>query len=345
MRNFVEYIIVGDGYAGLFLAHQLYKEGKTFCIFSENRKGASQVSAGIVNPVVLKKFTTFWKAQEQIDFLLRTLIEFESYTGRNYFIPDQIERVFHDGKEKELWLKKSENADLKPFLSREFGSLSSVKNDFGTGKVMQSGRLDVRSFFNDMRRFFSEKVHLINEKFDYEHLQTEDNSYKNLSFDKIIFCEGIGVKDNPFFCDIPVQPNKGHHLKVQLSTPVDDNVIIKKKHFLFSLEDHTYYYGGTYDRDQFDDEIDQHAVDQLRNGLSEIFPNEFEMKEVQFGFRPTVKDRRPLIGSHKVFKNFFVFNGLGARGILNGCFFARHLFEHIEFGADLHPEVNLNRFL
>lgn len=105
MKN-VEYIIVGDGYAGLFLAHQLIKNNKSFVIFSEGRKSASQVSAGIINPVVLKKFTTFWKAQEQIDFLKDSLNEIKSYTGENYLINAPIHRIFHDENEQNLWLKK-----------------------------------------------------------------------------------------------------------------------------------------------------------------------------------------------------------------------------------------------
>jgi thioredoxin reductase len=80
MQN-VDYIIVGDGYAALFFAHQLIINNKSFVLFSENKKSASQVSAGIINPVVLKKFTTFWKAQEQIDFLKNSLKEIEGYTG------------------------------------------------------------------------------------------------------------------------------------------------------------------------------------------------------------------------------------------------------------------------
>ena len=74
MKN-VDYIIVGDGYAGLFFAHQLIRNNRSFVMFSEKQKSASQVSAGIINPVVLKKFTTFWKAQEQIDFLRDALLE------------------------------------------------------------------------------------------------------------------------------------------------------------------------------------------------------------------------------------------------------------------------------
>ena len=85
MRD-TEYIIVGDGYAALFFAHQLLKENKDFVIFSEGKKSASQISAGMINPVVLKRFTSFWLAKEQIDFLHKTLSEIQQYTGKNYLI-------------------------------------------------------------------------------------------------------------------------------------------------------------------------------------------------------------------------------------------------------------------
>jgi glycine/D-amino acid oxidase-like deaminating enzyme len=50
------------------------------------------------------------------------------------------------------------------------------------------------------------------------------------------------------------------------------------------------------------------------------------------------------LGSHPEHENLFVFNGLGARGILNGNYFAKELFSHIETGKELHPEVDLKRF-
>jgi hypothetical protein len=61
----------------------------------------------------------------------------------------------------------------------------------------------------------------------------------------------MGVKQNPFFSDIPVNPNKGHHIKVELSEKIPENITIKKKHFLFPVNDQLYFYGGTYDREQF----------------------------------------------------------------------------------------------
>ncbi len=343
MRN-VDYIIVGDGYAGLFFAHQLIKNNKSFVLFSEGKKSASQVSAGIINPVVLKKFTTFWLAQEQINFLKETLKEIEAYTGQNYLIEAPIHRIFHDENEKNLWLKKSEKEELINFLDQKFDRLNIVKNDFLSGKVNQSARLDVNGFFNGLFKFLENEGNLIKEKFNYSEIDISESSYQDLKFKNIIFCEGMGVKDNPYFSEIPVNPNKGHHIKVELSQSLSENITIKKKHFLFPTYNGLYFYGGTYDREQLHENIDETAVEQLKNGLSEFYPYDFKISEINFGFRPTVKDRRPIIGRHSEFNNLYVFNGLGARGILNGCYFTKSLYDFIENNIPLHHEISLERF-
>ena len=340
MKN-VDYIIVGDGYAALFFAHQLIKNNKSFYLFSEGKKSASFVSAGIINPAVLKRFTTFWLAQEQIDSLKKTLSEIEGYTHKNYLIEKPILRVFHDEKEKELWLKKSNEIS---FLSKDFIKINSIKNPFGCGKVNHSARLNVRDFFTDLMNYLEQNSHLIKEKFDYNLVNTENSTYKDIQFKNIIFAEGMAVKENPYFSEIPVEANKGHHLEVKLSEKIEDDFTIKKKHFIFPLNENTYYYGGTYDREQTHHKIDDSAVEKLINALAEFYPNDFEVTQVKFGFRPTVKDRRPIVGAHSEFKNFYVFNGLGARGILNGNYFAINLYNHLENGEEIHPEVDLKRF-
>ncbi|OBW41415.1 tRNA 5-methylaminomethyl-2-thiouridine biosynthesis bifunctional protein MnmC [Chryseobacterium sp. MOF25P] len=343
MKN-VDYIIVGDGYAALFFAHRLLLNNKSFIIFSEGKKSASQISAGIINPVVLKKFTTFWLAQEQIDFLKLSLKEIESYTGENYLIDSPIHRIFHDEHEQKLWLKKSGNEELKNFLDENFDHLNGVKNDFHTGKVNQSARLNVKGFFAGLLTYLENKGNLIKEKFDYSEIDTSNSIYKDFSFKNILFCEGMGVKENPYFSEIAVIPNKGHHIRVKLSESIPQDITIKKKHFLFPLENDLHFYGGTYDREQMHHEIDNSAVEQLQKGLSEFYTADFEIKEVYFGFRPTVKDRRPILGRHSQHSNFYVFNGLGARGILNGCYFSKTLFDYIEENIPLPKEISIDRF-
>lgn len=341
MKN-VDYVIVGDGFAAYFFAHQLLKNDKTFILFSSNKAGASKVSAGIVNPLVLKKFTTFWLAAEQIEFLKNTLAEIEMYTGSNYLISENIHRIFYDNSERELWISKTETPELKPFLNTEFKKLKHIQNPFATGKVNHSARVDVANFFQDFAKILDGKNALIFEEFHYKKLA--GSSYGDLSFKHLVFCEGMGVRKNPYFKDLQVIPNKGHHLKVRLNQTLEDGLTLKKKHFLFPLGNDEYYYGGTYDPNERENVVDDFKREELETGLREFYPHSYETIEINYGFRPTVKDRRPILGRHTQHSNYYIFNGLGARGILNGCYFSKHLFEYIEYGKELMPEVDLKRF-
>ena len=60
--------------------------------------------------------------------------------------------------------------------------------------------------------------------------------------------------------------------------------------------------------------------------------------------RPTVKDRRPLLGTHPLYPNLHLFNGMGSRGVLTAPKASNWLFNHIDGQKDLPKEVNINRF-
>lgn len=339
----VDFIIVGAGYAGLFFAHQLIKENKSFKIFYDENVSASQISAGVCNPIILKRFTTFWKSQEQIDYLEVIFNEIEKYQSKKYLIDENVVRIFHNDSEKLQWTKNSQKEDLQCYLSLDFTKLESVENLFGAGKVSQSCRIDVSNFFIDMLKYLEDNNYLVKEKFNHQLINTTSNSYKNIRFKNIIFCEGVASKNNPFFRHIPIQPNKGHCLKIRLDQSVDP-YIIKKKHFLFNLQDDEYYYGGTYDRFDNSDDINKASFEELENGLRELYKNDFEIKDINFAFRATVADRRPILGRHQDHQNFYIFNGLGARGVYNGSYFSKVLFDYLENDIELDSEIDVKRF-
>jgi len=339
----VDYIIVGAGYAGVFFAHQLIKEKKSFKIFYDENISASQISAGVCNPVILKRFNTFWKSQEQIDYLDIIFKEIEIYTSKNYLIDENVVRIFHNDSEKVQWTKNSQKEDLKSYLNPDFIKLKSVENPFEAGKVNQSCRIDVSNFFTDMLNYLECNNYLVKEKFDHHLVNLMNNSYKNFTFKNLIFCEGIASNTNPFFNNIPIQPNKGHCLKVKLNE-VPDSYIIKKKHFLFNLQNDDYYYGGTYDRFDMTNNINDESVEELKSGLQAIYKNEFEIQDINVAFRATVADRRPILGRHQEHKQFYIFNGLGARGVYNGSYFSKVLFDFIENNLNLESEIDVKRF-
>jgi glycine/D-amino acid oxidase-like deaminating enzyme len=339
----LDYIIVGDGYAAIFFAHQLLKSGKTFKLFSEGNRAASHISAGVCNPVVLKRYNKIWNDEAQMDYLPVIFDEIEEYLHKNYLIQENVVRVFHDEGEHKLWLKKASQEKFENYLDSDIQQLSSVENPFGVGRVKNSCRLDVRNFFTDFFNLLEDKNALIKERFDYDKLDTDQNSYNNYTFDKIIFAEGTGVKDNPYFCEIPVKPNKGHRFSLRLEKDTEA-FVIKKKHFLFRFSGDEYYYGGTYDRDSQTNEVEDKAVEELKKGLEEVYKSSYQIDEISTAFRATVADRRPIIGCHDIYENLYIFNGLGARGVLNGSYFSKQLFDFIEHGIKFHEEVDVKRF-
>ena len=65
----VDYLIVGCGLAGIAFAETALQNGKSIFVFDNNSQQSSRVAGGLYNPVILKRFSEVWKAQEQITLL------------------------------------------------------------------------------------------------------------------------------------------------------------------------------------------------------------------------------------------------------------------------------------
>ena len=70
----------------------------------------------------------------------------------------------------------------------------------------------------------------------------------------------------------------------------------------------------------------------------------FEIVEHFAGVRPTVKDRRPLLGTHPKHKNFHILNGLGTRGVMLAPAMAIDLYDFIENGKPLDKTIDIKRY-
>ena len=79
--------------------------------------------------------------------------------------------------------------------------------------------------------------------------------------------------------------------------------------------------------------------------IKEILTCDFEIVSHFAGVRPTVKDRKPLIGTHPVFPRVHILNGLGTRGVMLGPTVAKTLYESIENGTEIDKSIDIKRFL
>ena len=83
---------------------------------------------------------------------------------------------------------------------------------------------------------------------------------------------------------------------------------------------------------------------ELIEKLNELITCDYEVIEHLAGVRPTVKDRRPLVGTHNQYRNIHLLNGLGTRGVMLGPFLAKSLLEHLEENIPLDKEIDIERY-
>ena len=182
---------------------------------------------------------------------------------------------------------------------------------------------------------------LIQDNFD--HLALENHEYKGLLFDKIIFCEGSACTKNPFFNNLPFDLNQGDLLTIK-APQLSLNEIYKKKIFVIPLGSDFFRIGATYQKRHEKEYIPEEKRNELLKHFQEIFNCDYELIEQESGLRPTVKDRRPLVGRHPLLNNFYLLNGLGSRGCLMAPLLSEELLDHIESGTELSKEMGLERF-
>jgi len=127
-------------------------------------------------------------------------------------------------------------------------------------------------------------------------------------------------------------------------TDLNLDKIVKSNIFILPIGKNIYKVGATYN---WEDKTNQPTVsgkEELVEKLNELISCDYEIVEHLAGVRPTVKDRRPLVGTHHLHKNIHLLNGLGTRGVMLGPYLAKSLFEYLENGIPLDKEIDINRY-
>ena len=347
--NRVDFIVVGQGLAGSVLALKLIEEGYTVKVVDEPElSSCSKVAAGIWNPVVFKRLTKSWMIDELLPELLRFYKHSEIVFNTTLITERHIVKLFSEQQEVDLWNKKS-GGELEGYLDKTIYSsndFKGIKNSpFGYSKVLKSGNLDVKKFLTHTRQFLRDKKCLITEIFNYNEVTITDIiSYKDISAGNVVFADGYLIKNNPYFKYIPFKPAKGEVLTIESENlNIGDN-IINKNAFLMELKNNSYKLGATYDWDNLNEKLSENALSELQNRFKKMAEAEYKTINHEAGVRPSVIDRRPVIGRHPDYKNIFIFNGLGTKGVMLAPYFAGKLIEYIKFNEEIPVEVNVSRF-
>lgn len=348
MNKTIDYLIVGQGVAGSCFALKLLKENKTFVIIDGQKNCASRIAVGVYNPVVLKRFSLIWHAAIQLKWMKAYFQCFEELLGEPLITDMPTYRIFYDENEVKTWLKKSNRKDLQPYLNSKIVAQASnplIHSKFGLGEVMQTGRINLKKCLEKFETYLLNNGNLIHDNFDFEQLTVTDSQvqYKDITANRIVFCEGYGIKSNPYFNYLPIIGVKGEVLKITTETALP-NGIWKGKNFLLPIEGNLNYTASTYNREDLTYLPTEQGKNEMLAMLEEIYLGKYQVIEHTAGIRPTVIDRRPIVGSHPKYANLYVFNGMGTRGTLLAPQMSEFLYDQIEKNIEIEMDANVRRF-
>jgi glycine/D-amino acid oxidase-like deaminating enzyme len=157
------------------------------------------------------------------------------------------------------------------------------------------------------------------------------------------------VKDRPllrthFSKNLKFKHSKGEVLELKIPE-LNQQEIISGEIFVMPINNDRYKVGATYSWDDLNWETTESARMELLDKLHNISSTHFEVINQKAGIRPTMHDRKPVIGLLPDNPQIGIFNGLGSKGVLLGPYFAKQ-FANFLIGDStyIHPEADIKRY-
>ncbi len=341
------YIIVGFGVAGYSFAQILEENQRNFIIFDNQSQQSTRIAGGMYNPVILKRFTPAWQAAEMLPYALLQWKKTELKFQKRYIYPIPIYRKLASIAEQNNWMVASDKPVMRDFMQPiSFEKIEGVNSDFGFGILKNTGIVNLSQILDDTKKLLLKKKLFFETNFKYQDLKIYPDyiEYQGIKAKNIVFAEGYGLKKNPFFNRLPLTGTKGEML--QIETTANIPYIVKSNVFMAPdvTQKGKYYIGATYNWEDKSNRPTTEARKHLEEKLRQLFTGKYQVVHQKAGIRPTVKDRRPLVGKHPVYSNVFVLNGMGTRGVILAPNMAKALWKQIEFDIPLLEEIDIKRF-
>jgi len=349
-------LIVGQGLAGTLAGYRFERAGHdVHYVDAPGRTAASEVAAGIINPITGRRFVKSWRIDELIPAAKALYTVLEDDLGVKLWYEQPLIRTLYNRGDLNDWQARSADPGYPEYMddTPDAGRIPELTTPvFAYAGVRHAARVDVATLVSAFRQKLVADNRFSAEVFDYTHLPalpggdagaTEGQVPK--SYDHIVCCEGWRARHNPYFSYLPHGGNKGEVLIVKTKAPILDRMF-KHRVFLVPLADDTYWVGATSDN-RFEDDAPTPANRQfLEDRLAEVLTGtDYEIVGHRAAVRPTVKDRRMFIGQHPEVAGLWIFNGLGTKGASLGALGSKWLVEAVTAGTALPAEVDIARWL
>ncbi len=344
-----DYLIVGQGLAGTLLAHFLLAKNKSVVLIDEYRSStSSRVAAGLFHPITGRRLVKSWMVETLYDFASEFYVKQEKMLHANFFFPKDLLEILSSAHEYNTWTERLDDPGINQYLSQQADPTlynGKLQDFFKMIALSGAGWMDIARYLEVSLQHFSRLKILLSGKFDFSKLEYQELGiqYGDLFAKNIIFCEGSDAVHNPLWNWIPFLPSKGEILTIS-APELPEKYILLRGLFVIPLGNRRFRVGSTYSW-EFTDELPSEAgKNEILTKLNDIISVPYDVIDHKSAIRPTVKDRRPLLGEHPDIKNVFIFNGLGTKGVLLGPYFANEFAEYLVDNKPIREEVNILRF-
>lgn len=339
------FLVVGAGIAGISICKQFISRGHEVTLIDSGINRSSVIAAGMINPIVFRRMTKSWRIDEFLPAAKSFYAEFTEACNEQFLFPIDIRRLFSSEQEHNFWIEKQDLVAYKDYLiplTKEDDEYNRAINEFGTGRLKNGYYVATHSFLERAKQWIAQTNKVLLEKVDYSLIDPENSAYKGIEYDGIVFCEGVEVRHNPWFKDLPINDTKGETLTIR-SHEIPEDESLNRKCFILPMGNSEFKVGATYEWNTYNDDLSEEGKNQLKDMIAYATNASYTIIDHKAGIRPTTLDRRPLMGSHAQFKSLHVFNGLGTKGYLLAPLLAQETVEHILDGRILDKEVEISR--
>ena len=338
----VDFLIAGQGIAGTVFSYLAMQAGYSVHVADVTLPGmASKVAGGLINPITGRFMKKSWMAEMLFPCLKEVYNDMDALLGIESFQAMPILRLLENEEEQNRWEEKRLLFDHQPFMSASAAyDHPGICAHYAAASILQGGWLDTGLLLRHWRDYIIKQ-----NVFSEEQVLPKDvtqGRWKEIEFRHLVFCEGYHGHHNPFFPGIALNPAKGELLLVEIPQ-ADWNFVINKHLLIIPLGNHMFKVGATVEHTDALQLLDT-SLEELETKLKSIVAYPYHIRERLVGIRPTVRDRRPVLGASTEMEGVWMLNGLGTKGVALAPYMAMHLLQHIVSGAPLMQEVNWKRF-
>ena len=323
-------LIIGQGIAGTLAGIEAIKKKLKILIIDDNQENASQVAAGLVEPISGQRFTLSINQETSLPFAKSYYELLEKQLKTNIIISRKTERYFTNQDQEKIVNKRLKDPGFAPYFGKKTPPPNHTNFKWGGIIINHSFSINTTKLLSTAKAYFKKENILFTETYDPTKLKIQKNNlkYKNILTKTILFCQGAQLEQNPLFTNLPFRSSKGDVLTLKLPH-FKTNTNLSFEKWLIPIENNQFKYGATYEWPPYTNQPLESSKQTLLNHLKTFINSPVTVTNHQSGIRCALKTNHPICEAHPIYANIHVLGALGSKGFMHAPYLANQIIQKI----------------